>query len=111
MKEKLGQDPAFATFHGDMHSTQVGMSKRFYAACAAMQLSTEQLDTSLLDEDMEEDMNGYYIKSETYGNYYVPSHSLIDYKRYSVKKESTPEQRLVRAFYKIADELLKQENI
>ena len=36
-KEKIGQEPAFAAFQGEMHSTQLGMSKRFYAACAAMQ--------------------------------------------------------------------------
>ena len=38
-KEKLGQDPAFAAMAYGQYSNkfQEGMSKRFYAACAAMQ--------------------------------------------------------------------------
>lgn len=43
-KGKLGQEPAFACEHelnfnvnGYEHAEQDGMSKRFYAACAAMQ--------------------------------------------------------------------------
>ena len=39
-KEKLGQEPAFATSCENLQSQetwQSGMSKRFYAACAAMQ--------------------------------------------------------------------------
>lgn len=41
----LGQEPAFASFQGEKYSTQQGMSKRFYAACAAMQglLANEQI--------------------------------------------------------------------
>ena len=41
MKEKLGQEPAFAcetmSANGNDGHIQEGMSKRFYAACAAMQ--------------------------------------------------------------------------
>ena len=36
MKEKLGQEPAFSAENLGPHSYS-GMSKRFYAACAAMQ--------------------------------------------------------------------------
>lgn len=36
-KSKLGLEPAFASFQGDHFSTQVGISKRFYAACAILQ--------------------------------------------------------------------------
>lgn len=34
--EKLGQEPAFPCEHFPQDSTVEGMSKRFYAACAAM---------------------------------------------------------------------------
>lgn len=39
MKDKLGQEPAFshACANEQSHSIEYGMSKRFYAACAAMQ--------------------------------------------------------------------------
>lgn len=41
MSKKLGQEPAFARPFGEVGDTfsesQEGMSKRFYAACAAMQ--------------------------------------------------------------------------
>jgi hypothetical protein len=50
MENKLGQEPAFAKETLPIYG-QIGMSKRFYAACAAMQgilannrfLTTEQL--------------------------------------------------------------------
>ena len=56
MKDKLGQEPAFATsalLGAGEAVFQEGMSKRFYAACAAMQgiLSGQQLQT--LPNDLE----------------------------------------------------------
>ena len=36
-KEKLGQEPAFPMDFEQRNDYQLGMSKRFYAACAAMQ--------------------------------------------------------------------------
>lgn len=36
-KEKLGQEPAFANNLNSESYIEDGMSKRFYAACAAMQ--------------------------------------------------------------------------
>jgi len=78
-----------------------GLTKREYVACAAMNLPNEQLNVPLLDEDMVEDVKGYYIKSEFSGNYYVPAHDYKDSKKYSIKKEVTYEKRLVRFFYKI----------
>lgn len=36
-ENKLGQEPAFPCEHFPQDSTIEGMSKRFYAACAAMQ--------------------------------------------------------------------------
>ena len=42
-KDKLGQEPAFPikykdlTPFGELENIEVGISKRFYAACAAMQ--------------------------------------------------------------------------
>ena len=35
-KEKLGQEPAFPMDFEQRNDYQLGMSKRFYAACAAM---------------------------------------------------------------------------
>lgn len=35
-KEKLGQEPAFPMDFEQRNDFQLGMSKRFYAACAAM---------------------------------------------------------------------------
>ena len=37
MKEKLGQEPAFPVTENVIAMANLGMSKRFYAACAAMQ--------------------------------------------------------------------------
>ena len=36
MKEKLGQEPAFPVTENVIAMANLGMSKRFYAACAAM---------------------------------------------------------------------------
>ena len=93
-KEKLGQEPAFPIKHkeltpfGELESFKLGMSKRFYAACAAMQgLLSQHIKT----EDMEPDC----IEPV-----YQASYSSLDPNYYE----------LVRDAYRIADELLKQEN-
>jgi hypothetical protein len=59
--EKLGQEPAFAKsafYHADggVDSPNEGMSKRFYAACAAMQgiLASWQSDISFPNMAKEE---------------------------------------------------------
>ena len=61
-KERLGQDLAFPTteleYTGDgFHNwvTEPGMSKRFYAACAAMQgIAATLSDTQEIEEDLAE---------------------------------------------------------
>ena len=83
-KEKLGQEPAFGfgfkeeipTPWSSLHSTQIvlkrheGMSKRFYAACAAMQgMLANQSVTHI------------------------------------------PDEIVIKTAYKLADELLKQEQL
>ena len=70
--EKLGQEPAFPCEHFPQDSTVEGMSKRFYAACAAMQ-----------------------------GMLANPNENLVH----------TVDNDIVRVAYRMADELLKQENI
>jgi hypothetical protein len=45
--EKLGQEPAFAKQY------QAGMSKRFYAACAAMQGMISNVGSYGTDSDIE----------------------------------------------------------
>jgi len=79
MSEKLGQEPAFPLKSEGIANRQKGMSKRFYAACAAMQ--------GLL-------ANNDYIarKLSTFNN----------------KIEDT--DTIISDAYKLADELLKQEN-
>ena len=100
-KQKLIQKPAFPLTDGNTFAED-GMSKRFYAACAAM--VRDDINTELRDEDMVEDKNGYYIKS---GDNYLIPHNQRDYKRYSIK--TSYEKRLARGLYALADELLKQE--
>ncbi len=79
-KKKLGQAPAFPVDELDFDANGVimdeskGMSKRFYAACAAMRLPKKKIDSCIG------------------GNL-----------------AATSEEILVRALYRIADELLKQE--
>lgn len=82
--EKLGQEPAFATsamLSRDEDVYQSGMSKRFYAACAAMQgmLSNPNI------ADQLKSINKNISTKESYAI-------------------------VVRSAYSIADELLKQEN-
>ncbi|MFW6312141.1 MAG: hypothetical protein ACOC1K_07900, partial [Nanoarchaeota archaeon] len=91
-----------------------GMSKHFFAACSAMSLPKEMIDTSLEDEDMIEDKEGNFIKTNNrYVNVYVTDRNPTEEKRkgntlYSVK--TTYEYRIVRALYRIANEMIKQEN-
>ena len=90
MSDKLGQDSAFPTDvreSGVLFNTEDrGMSKRFYAACVAMQgiLSGEHKALTCVK-------SGSHIN---YGGY--------DY-TYNF-------QKLIENSYKLADELLKQEN-
>jgi len=86
MSNKLGQEPAFpvdsqafSTIVGRGHEP-IGMSKRFYAACAAMQgLLSSEILTSALEREANE-------------------------------KEIAFGQALIINAYDFADELLKQEN-
>lgn len=90
MSKKLGQEPAFSgttVRTGDARSSQPlvkiynsGMSKRFYAACAAMQgtLANEQLRLNLLADSK------------------------------TVKQD--PDKYLIKYCYHMADNLLKQEH-
>ncbi len=84
-KEKLGQDPAFAQSGVwkdgqwiDYGST--GMSKRFYAACCAMQ--------------------GFTSNPET----------IIDLSKVAKKANLNVLSIMAKMSFEIADELLKQEN-
>jgi len=84
-KNKLGQEPAFATQHTNADANSYtfklghsGMSKRFYAACAAMQ---GILSNSVMVSNMGKNRNTV---------------------------ETT--QFIIEHSYVIADELLKQEN-
>lgn len=97
--EKLGTEPAFGySAHTDLddkpgygrrhntHTEQTGMSKRFYAACAAMQ--------GILSGELKK------LRSEESGDNAYPM-SL----RYGFNKK-----KLIKNAYEIADELLNQEN-
>ena len=112
MKAKLGQEPAFAKSafaqDGAVDSPQEGMSKRFFAACAAMKLPAELINVEFEDEDFIEDETGKYIKDEVTNSYFRTTSYKKNSTTYSIK--TTPEYRLVRQLYRIADELLKQEN-
>lgn len=88
MKERLGQEPSFPfSYHfidnNGRDNVQVykGMSKRFYAACAAMQ-------GLIINHGIRISCNGA-IEDDVYE---------ID-------------KNLVEASYRIADELLKQEDL
>ena len=71
-KNKLGQEPAFPMdYSGDGFRMVFGMSKRFYAACAAMKLG---VTPTLLDSDMVEDEKGDYERLAT-GSYYVTQYT------------------------------------
>ena len=81
--EKLGQEPAFASAcaNEQSHHIETGMSKRFYAACAAMQGLLSNPNTA--DQLKAINQNGTTKES------------------YAI---------VVRSAYSLADELLKQEN-
>lgn len=93
MKEKLRQEPAFPNdVKNDQEETMLregllkhGMSKRFYAACAAMNgiISNSNLRDCLLSDSKSLFLNPDKISPEGY---------------------------LVKNAYKYADELLEQEN-
>ena len=85
-KQKLGQEPAFATSANlDREPIyQEGISKRFYAACAAMQ----GLYSMASNPDM-------YRSFEKWAN---------------SEKCNTISEYIVKQSYIAADELLKQEN-
>ena len=77
MNSKLGQESAFPLIETkDTESVEPGMSKRFYAACAAM--------NGMLSGDSE-----VMFSQIITGNY---------------------AKDCIKASYKLADELLKQEN-
>lgn len=88
MSEKLGQEPAFPITEEQMDriekyphmSEMAGMSKRFYAACAAMQ--------GLLANEL-------YMKAAT---------------KYSIETELHLIPEIIKNAYSCAEELLKQEN-
>ena len=117
-KKKLGHEPAYPTIAsfdegvlqgsyqvGNSEAHFSGMSKRFYAACAAMKLD---VTPTLLDSDMVEDEKGDYERFAT-GGYYVPQYNHKSLAAPKFRTVTTYEHRLVREFYKIADELLRQE--
>lgn len=86
MSEKLGQDPAFPSSDVDLltgiikqNKNPEGMSKRFYAACAAMQ--------GLLANEL-------YMKGAT---------------KYSIETGLHLIPEIIKNAYSCADELLKQE--
>lgn len=108
--KKLGQESAFPVWTDDMPVEGTpGISKRFYAACAAMKLPPKFITPDLDDEDMIEDENGAFAKGNGANDYYaIIDHFSMPKTRYSIK--TTLEYRLVRQLYRIADELLKQEN-
>jgi len=91
MNEKLGQEPAFpksayVSNEGSIDPPQEGMSKRFYAACVAMQgiISNSELRDCLLMDSKQPNLNPERISPEAY---------------------------LVKNAYEYADELLKQEQL
>lgn len=85
-KEKLGQEPAFPMEFEQRNDFQFGMSKRFYAACAAM---TGIL--SSMPHSKENTIEWLESILKVYGNIKVGE---------AVAKEA----------FMYADELLKQEN-
>lgn len=85
-----------------------GMAKRFYAACAAMSISQELLQLEINEEDVIQDDEGCYVKT-SFG-YDCPSNIEKYNKDERCSVKTTYEHIYVRALYKIADELLKQQN-
>ena len=86
MSEKLGQEPAFAgsiSANDGRDFYEEGMSKRFYAACAAMQ--------------------GLLSNPERYK--YISEKVILG----ELSQQEATEKNIKKAYY-FADELLKQEN-
>lgn len=79
MENKLGTEPAFPKETVSHFGTQ-GMSKRFYAACAAMQ--------GMLSNMQFLEANAITAR----------------------KEQKKPDEYLIFTAYSLADELLKQEN-
>ena len=86
-KPKLGQEPAFPLTETYSSSISTGMSKRFYAACCAMQ--------GILSSHKE----GLYCDKQEA----APAIGLNE--RYTLNPKY-----LAKVSYRIADELLSQEN-
>lgn len=90
------------------------MSKRLKVAMATMSLNPELINISFEDEDMVQDDEGGYTRTlnGVYYSYFENKINLdnADERRYSVRPESTYEKRFVRALYRIADELIRQED-
>lgn len=103
--EKLGSRAAFPMMYDNPGCR--GMSKRFYAACAALKSPLLRAD-DLCDDDMVEDVGGAYIKN-TSGSYLVTQWDRMGQK-YSIKPEVTEIKRIIRYASKLVDELLTQEN-
>ena len=101
--------PAFP----EANEATVGMSKRFYAVCQAMNLPKEFIRVKLEDEDMVQNQLGNFFKvDEDYVNLRETGRDpIIEQHRktlYSI--QTTYEYRLTRALYRIANEILKQED-
>ena len=88
-KEKLGNSPAFPTDYGYQQDIGTvpdsGMSKRFYAACAAMQ---SVIQSAMTTPDTLKALNEMSV----------------------LENKDIPEM-IVKMSYEYADELLKQENL
>lgn len=80
MSKKLGNEPAFPVTENVIAMANLGMSKRFYAACAAMH--------GLLANEL-------YMKDAT---------------KYTVENRLNLIPEIIKNAYSCADELLKQEN-
>lgn len=85
MSTKLGQEPAFPLdgqfAMSALKSNNFGMSKRFYAACAAMQGMLANME---------------FLKANGQA---------------ALQNGLKPEEFFIKTAYSLADELLKQENL
>lgn len=57
MAEKLGQEPVFPILNSEVNAEYNGASKRFYAACAAMQgllANSDWAKTAKIPDDFDE---------------------------------------------------------
>lgn len=98
-EEKLGQEPAFRLpMHGidrmpTLNINALGMSKRFYAACAAMQGLLSQHYQSHKEDESQ------WVWEPLYKSEFLTSFGVND------------NEQLVIDAYAIADELIKQEDL